>query len=60
MKFTETEFKVYNLHYKVECVKVVGLEKINLTKIDKNANPPRGDGVWVLGTPLLSFNVFYK
>ena len=37
---------------------LVGLEKCELTKMAKDSNPPRGDGMWVLVIPLLSFNYF--
>ena len=37
---------------------MVGLEKTISQKMTQDANPPRGDGMWVLVTPLLSFSSF--
>ena len=39
---------------------MVGLEKTISRKMTQDANPPGGDGMWVLVTPLLSFKFFYN
>ena len=39
---------------------VVGLEKTISRKMAQDRNPPKGDEMWVLVTPLLSFKFFYN